>query len=99
MILHIEAGHRHDASGDLIDCFILTDENGQHVAATPTATIVDFGRAEAICAAVNARDQVRTAMSAAADAIEALPHLTDEALRESAAAHEAIAEALRMMPA
>lgn len=97
MILHIEAGHRRDASGDLIDCYILTDEDGQHIAATTGATIVDWGRADAIADAVNMRAKVREALTAGDAMIAALPKLDQEATEAANAATAAIAEALNSM--
>ncbi|MGE0521267.1 MAG: hypothetical protein AB7F22_25555 [Reyranella sp.] len=99
MILHIEAGHRRNTFGGLVDCLIITDQEGGHVAATPGNDLSDWLCADLICAAVNGRDQARAALTAADDAIAALPKLDAEAIEESNAATAAIARALDALKA
>ena len=99
MKLHIEDGYRRNSFGGLIPCLVITDHDGAHVAATPGDSMDDWLCADIICAAVNARSQARASLSAADDAIAALPKLDAEAIETSNAATEAIAGALRAMPA
>lgn len=99
MILHIEAGHRRNTFGGLVGCYILTTDGGQHIAATPGATLADWNNAEKICAAVNSYGAACYALVTADDAIAALPKLDAEAIAESNAATAAIARALDAMKA